>query len=68
VDEKNPEQPKIKVVDRRKFSSEGDPLDSSEPNAETPAPAADGACAERSDHHATTRSASSAVVTAIDPG
>jgi len=40
VDEKRPEQPKIKVVDRRKFSSEGDPLDTAAPTVEAAAEAA----------------------------
>ena len=39
MDEKGPEQPKIKVVDRRKFSSDGDPLDTNEPAAKTTPPA-----------------------------
>ena len=38
--EKNSEQPKIKVVDRRKFSSDGDPLETGAPAAETTAPEA----------------------------
>ena len=38
MDEKRSEQPKMKVVDRRKFSSDGDPLDTAEPAAETPPP------------------------------
>ena len=33
------EPPKIKVVDRRKFSAEGDPLETAVPTAETTAPA-----------------------------
>ena len=36
VDENRSEQPKIKGVDRRKFSSDGDPLDTSEQTAESP--------------------------------
>lgn len=39
MDEKRSEQPKIKVVDRRKFSSDGDPLDTADPAAETTPPA-----------------------------
>lgn len=34
------EPPKIKVVDRRKFSAEGDPLEASSPTAEPAAPSA----------------------------
>ena len=39
MDDKRSEQPKIKVVDRRKFSSDGDPLETAEPAAESPPPA-----------------------------
>jgi len=39
VNEKRSEQPKIKVVDRRKFSSDGDPLDTAGRAAETTPPA-----------------------------
>jgi hypothetical protein len=39
VDETMSEPPKIKVVDRRKFSAEGDPLETGVPTAETTAPA-----------------------------
>jgi hypothetical protein len=37
VDEAKSEPPKIKVVDRRKFSAEGDPLEAPVPAAETTA-------------------------------
>jgi hypothetical protein len=40
VDETKSEPPKIKVVDRRKFTAEGDPLEGPAPAAETTAPAA----------------------------
>jgi hypothetical protein len=36
VDETRSEPPKIKVVDRRKFTTEGDPLEVTEPVAEAP--------------------------------
>lgn len=36
--EKKPEQPKIKVVDRRKFSSDGDPLEAAASAAEATTP------------------------------
>jgi len=39
VDETRSEPPKIKVVDRRKFSAEGDPLETAVPTAETAVPA-----------------------------
>ena len=39
MDEAKSEPPKIKVVDRRKFSAEGDPVDTAEPVVETTAPA-----------------------------
>jgi hypothetical protein len=39
VDETRSEPPKIKVVDRRKFSAEGDPLETEVPTAETTVPA-----------------------------
>jgi hypothetical protein len=39
VDETNSEPPKIKVVDRRKFTSKGDPLDSPAAAAKAAAPA-----------------------------
>lgn len=39
MDDKRSEQPKMKVVDRRKFSSDGDPLETAEPAAETHLPA-----------------------------
>jgi len=38
VDETRSEPPKIKVVDRRKFSAEGDPLETAVPTAETADP------------------------------
>jgi hypothetical protein len=38
VDETRSEPPKIKVVDRRKFSAEGDPLETAVPTAETAVP------------------------------
>ena len=38
--EKQPEDPKIKVVDRRKFSSDGDPLETAAPAAEATTPEA----------------------------
>ena len=38
MDETRSEPPKIKVVDRRKFSAEGDPLETDVPNAETAVP------------------------------
>jgi len=34
VDETRSEPPKVKVVDRRKFSAEGDPVETAEPTAE----------------------------------
>jgi len=37
VGDKKSEHPKIKVVDRRKFSSDGDPLEAAAPAAETTA-------------------------------
>lgn len=40
MDETKSEPPKIKVVDRRKFSAEGEPLDTPEIHAETPETAA----------------------------
>lgn len=39
MDETRSEPPKIKVVDRRKFSAEGDPLETAVPTAETTVPA-----------------------------
>lgn len=39
MDETKSEPPKIKVVDRRKFSAEGDPLETAVPAAETTASA-----------------------------
>lgn len=39
MDETRSEPPKIKVVDRRKFSAEGDPLETEVPTAETTVPA-----------------------------
>ena len=39
MDEAKSEPPKIKVVDRRKFSAEGEPVDTTEPVVETTAPA-----------------------------
>jgi len=39
VDEKRSEPPKIRVVDRRKFSAEGEPLETAVPTAETAVPA-----------------------------
>ena len=39
MDETRSEPPKIKVVDRRKFSAEGDPLETAVPTAETAVPA-----------------------------
>jgi len=39
VDETRSEPPKIKVIDRRKFSAEGEPLETAVPTAETTAPA-----------------------------
>ena len=39
MDEKRSEPPKIRVVDRRKFSAEGDPLETAVPTAETAVPA-----------------------------
>lgn len=39
MDETSPEPPKIKVIDRRKFSAEGEPLETAVPTAETTAPA-----------------------------
>ena len=38
MDETRSEPPKIKVVDRRKFSAEGDPLETAVPTAETADP------------------------------
>ena len=38
--EKQPEDPKIKVVDRRKYSSDGDPLETAAPAAEATTPEA----------------------------
>jgi hypothetical protein len=40
VDETRSQPPKIKVVDRRKFSAEGEPLDAPESRVETAEPAA----------------------------
>lgn len=39
MDEKRSEPPKIRVVDRRKFSAEGEPLETAVPTAETAVPA-----------------------------
>ncbi|MCW8983699.1 MAG: DUF1844 domain-containing protein, partial [Thermoanaerobaculales bacterium] len=39
MDETRSEPPKIKVVDRRKFSAEGDPVETAVPTAETTVPA-----------------------------
>ena len=39
MDEKRQESPTIKVVDRRKFSADGDPVETTAPTAETTAPA-----------------------------
>jgi hypothetical protein len=40
LDETKSDSPKIKVVDRRKFTAEGDPLETPEPAPEMTAPAA----------------------------